>query len=293
MATATTAAPHGGVAGCDESCLLGIAGAYMDSLSANDPAGAPFDQNLRSTENGVLTPVRAGIWASARGWTYRHTVVDPLAGEIGAFGSIREDGTDALIAVRLKVVDRRITESELLVARKGDFALFDPAYAVEPAPIFTAFVPPERRASRAELAAIPHRYFEAIMKGDPTLVAVHPDANRVEDGVATTNNPALNFPSLAESLSRLIYMQHVRQMRIPVVDPARGLVWMVAVVDMPEMTRTLTIRGRPVEINPQKQHLPRTLFLCELFKVEDGRIRQIEAVMRNMPLGADVGWSAP
>jgi hypothetical protein len=68
---------------------------------------------------------------------------------------------------------------------------------------------------------------------------------------------------------------------------------MVAVVDMPEMTRTLTIRGRPVEINPQKQHLPRTLFLCELFKVEDGRIRQIEAVMRNMPLGADVGWSAP
>jgi hypothetical protein len=60
---------------------------------------------------------------------------------------------------------------------------------------------------------------------------------------------------------------------------------------MPQMTRTLLIRGKAVEINPERQHLPRTLFLFELFKVEDGQIREIEAVMRNMTLGADMGWA--
>ena len=241
-------------------------------------------------KTGVVTPTSAGIWASARGWSYRHTFVDPSSGTIGAFGSVHEDAGDALVSLRLKVIDRHITQSELLVCRKGDFALFEPRYAVDPNPLFTSFIPPDRRASRAELAAVPRRYLEAILKADPTRVAVHPDANRVEDGVQTTNNPVLNFPSLADSFSRLVYFHDIRQLRIPVVDTARGLVWLIVVVDMPEMTRTLEVRGKPVEINPQKQHLPRTLFLYELFKVEDGRIRQIEAVMRNMPLGADLGW---
>jgi hypothetical protein len=264
----------------------------MDSLTANDPAGAPFAEQVRATENGAPTPTSAGIWQTARGWLYRHTFVDPAAGEIGAFGSIRETGgADAMIALRLKVANRRIVESELLVARAGDFALFEPRYATDPKPIFGLVEPDDHRMSRAALAAIPRRYFDAIAAGDPGLVPVHPDANRVENGVQTTNSPVLMSPSTSEGLRRLVYMQHARHLRVPVIDVDRGLVFAVVAVDMPLMTRTLTIRGKPVEINPERQHLPRTLFLYELFKVQDGRIRAIEAVMRNMPLGADMGWS--
>jgi hypothetical protein len=152
---------------CDRRCLLDIASAYMDSLSANDPAGAPLAAHVRSTENGQPTELTAGIWASARGWRYRHTFVDPVSGNIGAFGVVTEGA-----------------------------------------------------------------------------------------------------------------------------DQDHGLVFAIVAVDMPERTRTLTIRGAPVEINPQRQHLPRTLLLFELFKVEDGQIREVEAMMRNLPLGAEIGWSA-
>jgi hypothetical protein len=263
----------------------------MDSLGANDATGVPFAEHVRATENGQPTGFSAGIWATARGWRYRHTFVDSAAGEIGAFGVISEGGDeDAMVALRLKVIDSRIAESELLVTRKGDFALFQPRAASEPRAAFTGTIPTDRRESRAALEAVPRHYFEAIARGDPSLVAVHPDANRVENGVQTTNNPDFGSPSVREGLRRLIYMQRARALRVPVVDPVAGLVFAIVAVDMPEMTRTLMIRGKPVEINPQRQHLPRTLFLFELFRIEDGQITAIEAVMRNMPLGADMGW---
>ena len=273
--------------------LIGIAGEYMDSLTANHPAGAPFAADVRATENGVETPLSEGLWKSARGWLYRHTAVDAESGGVCAFGTIRETGQkDAMIALRLKVERGTITESEVLVTREGDFALFAPRFATTPREIYARIVPPEHRLSRADLADIPRRYFDAIAKGDPSLVPVHPDANRIENGVQTTNSPVLASPSVAEGLRRLVYMQTARGLRVPVVDPERGLVWAVAAIDMPLMQKTITGRGKPIEITPARHHLPRTLLLSELFKVESGRITSIEAVMRNMPFGADVGWPA-
>ena len=277
---------------CDESCLLDIGGQYMDSMSANDPAGAPVAANLRATENGVATPLSAGLWKTARGWRYRHTFVDPVSGEIGVLGTVREDGDqDAMVAIRLKVRDHAVVESELTVARQGDFSLFEPRWTTETKAIFNAFLPPDHPMSRSQLKAAARGYFQAIMSGDPRLAPMHPDAQRVENGVQTTNSATLHSPSAKEGLYRFVYMQKVRQLRFPVVDTRRGLVWAVLAFDMPKMDRTLTIRGRPYEITSEARHLPRTLFLNELFKVEDGKIRAIEAVLRDMPMGADMGWS--
>ncbi len=289
FATAAPAAP----ARCNEDCLLGIASSYMDSLSGNDPAGAPFAAKVRTTENGKDTPLTAGVWKSARGWLYRHTFVDPVTGEIGAFGVVREDADqDAMLSLRLRVVDRQIVESEILTARRGDFSLFEPRAATEAKPIFKSFVPANRRSTRAQLAAIPGKYFEAIAKGDPNLIPTHPDANRFENGVQTTNGTRLpQSTSVTEGLQRLIYMQRYREVRVPVIDVERGLVFAIVAFDMPEMNRTLTIRGKPVEISNQRNRLPRTLFLYELFKVESGRVVAIEAIMRDAPLGATMGWA--
>ena len=71
---------------CDESYLLAIAGDYLDSLTANDPSGAPMASTLRATENGVVTPPGEGVWKTANAWNYRHTFVDPTTGGIGVFG---------------------------------------------------------------------------------------------------------------------------------------------------------------------------------------------------------------
>jgi hypothetical protein len=285
-------APAAAAPTCDRSCLLDIATAYMDSMSANDPSGAPFAPHVRSTENGQPMEFSAGLWASARGWRYRHTIVDPVSGNIGVLGVVSEGpDQDAMLGLRLKVEGKKIVESELMVTRKGDIALFQPRALTEPRAVFNDPIPADRRASRAALASIPGHYFDAIREGNPDLVPVHPDANRLENGVQTTNNPDFgSTTSVHEGLKRLIYMHTARALRTPVVDPDSGQVLALVAVDMPEITRTLQIRGKPVEINPERQHLPRTLFLFELFKVEDGQIREIEAILRNMTLGADMGW---
>ena len=274
---------------CDKSCLLGIAGDYLDSLTADDPGGAPFAAGLRSTENGVASAPGQGVWTTAKMWSYRHTFVDPVTGGIGVFGVVSEDSDQkALIAVRLKVVDRRITESELMVSRKGDFSLFGTG-TTDAKPSFRQTAG-EERSTRAELAAIARAYFTGITRGDPSGVPFHPDCNRTENGVQTTNNPPRMMFSCAEGLRRFAYMQRFRDTRMPVIDPEHGLVWAITAFDMPVLKRTSTIRGKPYEISPELQRLPRTLFLYELFKVEGGRIREIEAMMRDAPLGASMGW---
>jgi hypothetical protein len=276
---------------CNEVCLLKIAAQYMDALTANDPSGIPLAANARSTENGVDTPLTKGVWTTATAWTYRHTFVDPVSGQIGAFGCIKESADlDAMLAIRLKVVNLKITESELLVTRKGDFSLYEPGWAAEPKQMFKAIVPENLRSTRAELAAIPMKYFSAIMAGDPELVPVHPDAVRVENGSQTTSSPQRAAPSISEGLRRLVYMQGVRQVRTPIIDATRGLVLAIVAFDMPKMDKTITVRGKPFQITSEGHNLPRTLELYELFKVEDGLITGIEAVMRNAPLGADMGW---
>jgi hypothetical protein len=86
-------------------------------------------------------------------------------------------------------------------------------------------------------------------------------------------------------------MQHARALRVPVIDEERGLAYAIVAIDMPLMNQTISVRGRPIEITAERHHLPRTLLLFELFKVESGRVTAIEAVMRNAALGADMGWA--
>lgn len=285
-ADAQAAPPPAGA--CDESCLLAVAGAYLDSLGAGDPSGAPFASTVRATENGVVTAPGEGLWKTATGWGYRHTFVDPQSGGIGVFGVVNETGDkQAVISARLKVVDRHIAESELMVMRQGGHGLFDPTEK-EPKEAFYAFVPPELRSTREELKAIAHSYFVGITHADPSNVPFHPDCNRFENGVRTTNTAA--SASCAEGLKHVGYMQSFRGLRFPVVDTKRGLVFAVIAFDMPVQKRTYMVRGKPHEISPERQGLPRTLFLFELFKVEGGKIRVIEAKMVNRPLGTDMGW---
>ena len=279
-------------AGCTESCMLNIADTYLGSLTANDLTGTPFATKVRWTENGKDFGAGEGIWKTATAWSYRHTIVDPEAGGIATFGSVEEaNGKRAIVAIRLKVVGRLITESEVMVAREGDFGLFN-TDAVEAKPIFGQVLPIEDRVTRERLKAIAESYFNGISRADPASVPFHPDCNRVENGVQTTNNPPRMTMSCYESLRRFTYMSNHRETRFPVVDTKRGLVLAITAFDMPVMHLKTMIRGRPHEISPELQHLPRTLFLYELFKVEGGNIRQIEAEMRNAPLSASMGWGS-
>ncbi len=277
-------------ADCDEVCLNQMAGHYMDSLAAQYVESAPLADDIRMTENGEDIRPGEGIWSSATSWSYRHTFVDPQQNSVGIFGVIREEnGKDAIVAFRLKQADGAFIESEGLVIHEGDFPLFQTDHK-RARDGFYRYVPEAKRSSRAELKAIAHDYFEGLSKGDPGALKFHPDCDRQENGFRTTNNPP-RIKFSCRDLYPFSYMASFRSPDYPVVDVERGLVLGITAFDMPESTRDVTIRGQTFSINPERQRLPRTLFLYELFKVEDGQIMMIDAVLMNFEYGAKMGWN--
>ncbi|MAP95492.1 MAG: hypothetical protein CMK07_11115 [Ponticaulis sp.] len=275
---------------CSAKCLLEMAGGFMDNMVDQYPDGVPFSETVRLTENGADIAIGEGIWKTSTAWSYRHTVVDPVQGGIGIFGVIREDtGEDAMVAFRLKVEDCTFTEVEALVVREGEFPLFV-TDMTRARPLYYQYVPEEKRNTRDELAAIAEGYFHGLANGDPSALSFHPDCNRQENGFQTTNNPPRMTRSCAD-LYPFVYMHSYRTPDFPVIDTERGLVLGVTAFDMPDQETTIMIRGKPFRIDPAARRLPRTLFLYELFKVEDGMIMVIDAFLMNQPYGASMGWN--
>jgi hypothetical protein len=86
------------------------------------------------------------------------------------------------------------------------------------------------------------------------------------------------------------FVWRIRDRRYVAVDRERGLVFSFAFFDHalgPDRTFK-TPDGRTVVGGPTD---PWTWQLAEMFKVEKGKIRQIEAVLERAPYGMNSGWS--
>src|SRR5690606_524227 len=182
--------------------------------------------------------------------------------------------------VRLKIVNRAITEIETFAVRAGDQRWFAPQNLDKLSDIFARPVPRSERATREELIAAADAYFTAIeTEGTPAFVQAPfgPGVKRYENGLQTTMNdvdPVLDRHRLSpeEQLERAFYKGiTVTDRRYPVVDTEHGTVLAVGVFrrDGPDT---------PV------------LLLAEVFKVTAGKIREIRAVILNLPNGAGTGW---
>ena len=103
---------------CDRACLEGFVDQYLDAVVAHDPSKAPINKNAKFTENGQRLELGDGLWRTMTGkGTYRVFVTDVQIGQVSFMGSIREANTPAMLAVRLKIDNRRITEAETFVQR--------------------------------------------------------------------------------------------------------------------------------------------------------------------------------
>ena len=96
--------------------------------------------------------------------TCRLFVSDPRAGQVAFIGTLREenqqntDGAAVLIALRLKVENRRISEIELFVVRNENAAKNCEKLGM-PNHLFLEAVPPGERMSRADLVKTANMYF--------------------------------------------------------------------------------------------------------------------------------------
>ncbi len=89
----------------------------------------------------------------------------------------------------------------------------------------------------------------------------------------------------------LYFVSRIRDRRWVAVDQERGVVAAFAFFDhMAGDTRSFTLpNGRAMTAGPVQ---PWTWEILEIFKVEDGRIAEIEAFLTRPPYGMLSGWSS-
>src|SRR6185503_5902093 len=295
MATLATAAAVGEASAqsvCDRTCLQTMLDQYLAAVVKHDPKAAPLIVGFRQTENAVNVAPGSGLWKTVTGLgKLQRRYLDPVSGQAGYYGLVEEGSSTALVTVRLRVQNRRLTEAEWYIARENDPGLNGarqpgrpPANLLNP-DYLIANPPPERvvpaaqRLSREELIAVTQSYFDAITSHDGTVALTHPGCGRAENGspapagkflpplprAAGAGAPAGPPPGASgnDCVGGLanFNLSMVVATRIPLVDE--------------EAQVTL---GLAVFIRRPGSPTPRNVF-SEWFNVEDGRIKTIYTAM--------------
>lgn len=172
--------------------------------------------------------------------------MDAVTGQVGYFGAFEETGGTAVATVRLKIEDRKITEAEWYLARKGDpgigvgagaqaaAAFWDPEYLAAHPPA-ERIVPKTERVSRNDLIAITNSYFDSLSAHDGSQMIANPGCVRLENGVSTTQRkaPAGTTPTTNGIYNGETDCRHEAAMtnifavtarRYPIIDEEAGVV---------------------------------------------------------------------
>lgn len=288
--------------GCNRDCLLERIELYLAALAANDPHHAPFSANARFTENAQALELGDGLWRTAtRGpRDYKLAVADASTAQGGFYALMEENGRPIWLAGRLRVHNREISELETVVIRSdsgfGNFELDAPHAA------WNEILEPSQRRSREALVEIADRYLEALDENLADFVPFDPDCNRIENGVQTTNNPAAGFGgeddpnvgamSCRDNINSMMwhYITDIDPRRYLAVDEERGIVFGIFMFHHDGTYETIEIPGYGEYTYSGAMRQPFTTVIPEMFKIVDGRILRIEAVMAALPFGSKSGW---
>lgn len=266
---------------CDRECLRDMLMTYMNAVAANDPDEANVIIGFRQTENAVVIPVGAGTWQSVTALgDVQRLFLDPVTGQAAYFGSVIEGGEPAIVSVRVKVVEQRVSEAEWYIGRDGMPGMaadsprpapFDAENFHENPPPAERNVPRRERLSRESLIGVTNSYFDSITMHNPDVMLIKPDCQRIENGRHITGR-ALPEGSDDGYQGRTICSSGIRTTgrlnialvagrRYPLVDEVQQVVLGLGVF----------IR-EPTSVN-------RRLGLSEFFYVEDGVIAEVHAAM--------------
>jgi hypothetical protein len=260
---------------------------------AKDVSPTLFAREIKFTENGVRLPLgNEGLWYDMAGkGNYKFYIPDVETQQVAFIGTAMTkaaatggakpaDNNKVAIAIRLKIMNNLITEVEQLVIRPT-VSLSGPAPASKfpptgeavdkmgaPNKIFAEVIPEAERPIREEMIRVANYYFTGLQKNDTKgYYPFTDDCERYENGMLSTKECKKQFESGA--LRNIVW--RIRDRRFVAVDRERGIVFAFGFFDHPQINWTWQI--------------------AELFKIEKGNIRRIEAVFLQCPYGMDSGWS--
>jgi hypothetical protein len=241
---------------CDRQCLLDIMQQYLDALIAHDPAMVKTAASVKVTDNGVDAKLGDGLFKSGTMILDDHRLdfADPTSGNVTTHVVINEGSMGVIYQARLKVEKREITEIETMtVYRQGAANGFFNIENMKPEAVFLQEVPAEKRMSRDELNAITELYLDYLegKKRGPD-VPFDEGCKRYENGAVTANGlSSFNAQSWSFMLTR----------RTLVIDEEAQITW---------------------GMYPFFQS-DNTLVVGEAFKIIEGKIMMIQAVMAYQP----------
>lgn len=287
---------------CDRKCLYGFVDQYLVALVARDPSRLPWAPNAKFTENNVALSVGDGLWGTITGRGADDLkAADPENGQVAYFGVIDERDTQAFFALRLKIEDRKITEVETIVDRKGygPGPFGDPA-ALKPVPVLLEDVSPDQRRPRERMISLADGYFNTLQLNDgQVFTQFTDDCSRRENGVWTANDPNPDPKSALSQYGKISceagfklgnyrWDDRLRGRRYPLVDEEKGLVLGAGFIDHSGHLETYTTTDGVTHQSPMKS--PHSFCLLEMFKIKDGKIRHAEAVFITVPYYMPSPW---
>jgi hypothetical protein len=266
--TAADAAQKTAAPDCNRRCLLEFLQTYTEGLLDNDTSRIKVASSLRVTSNGADVELGKGeVWGLAKRMPYRQAFVDPVTGAAIFLGTVTNAPTSQgerwwFYMLRLKVVAKQVTEVEE-ISYDGMLRRTPASKLTQADRIYDAVLPPDEQISRAELIATANKYFDVV---SGTLnyrdVPWHPECSRLEDAILTVNQPE-SPGSCAGEFENPRIKWIVKNRRVYVVDVERGVV--VAVANF---------------TSPPEYPNNNASVVFEVFKIQDGLIRHIEAMFR-------------
>jgi hypothetical protein len=267
---------------CDRACLKASLDQYLNAVIKHDPSAAPLFVGFRQTENAVVVRPGTGTWktVTALGKVQRR-YLDPVSEQAAYFGTVEEGSEQAIVTVRVKIENHKVTEAEWLIARKGNPGLNGLNAQGQPSGNFfdpdnlAANPPPEKpaakevRSSREAMIAATNSYFDGITTHDGSIIMAYPGCNRTENGNTVTGRgrapaaakAAPNAVNDCTSNLANINVELVAARRYPVVDEEAGVVLALAVFLRKPGTAT------------------RRNMFSEWFIIENNKIRSIYSAM--------------
>lgn len=264
-------------ANCDRECLRGFVTQYLNAMIAHNPAALTTAPTVRFTEDTQTLKLGEGLWKNATALRpYRQDFLDVREGTAVSLVVAEEGGMPVLLTLRLKVVDRKITEVETMVTRSREQgAIFNVNGLQTPRPAMQAPVDPALRVSRAEAIRIAEFYPAGLRVGgtfEAVMAPFGPTAYRLENG-SQMAGPGARAGSENIGTQRIIAHPDITY-AVQAVDEELGVV--VLRMDF----------GDTNSYGPGN-----ALVVVEAFKVYGGQIHAVEAFMRVMKAGTPSGWN--
>ena len=291
---------------CNRECLEGFIDLYLRALVARDPARLPLAANVRLVENNQILEIGQGTWRTVTGLgTYRHYFSDVAAGQAAMIGIVEENGTKIIYDLRLAIDDGEITEIEVMIPRAANAALLYEEHGV-PHQKFLETIPPQQRLSREELVAVADKYLSGMEHNDPNgdYSFFHDECDRWEHAERTTNNDPEAYGHSSDTVfvtlncreqfqtGFLGFVTRIRDRRYVIIDEQRQTVFAFATLDHDGTIREIPLSDGRTFVVPPYFSSPRTLQVGEAWRIEDGKLRQIEMTLTELPYGTRPGFES-